>query len=150
MGVALPVGRLYSFTGLSPRLVLPSCLNMQDRRYGCVCEQPSGVPFGCAVRLLGTVAADLHVRVRLTPRAWCWQYVRNSNVLCGWLFPLGSPLASTVVCSLLAYLITPSYWSLAMKCSLLATCVYGVWVHMVQLSCCVLLQSYTHNGDETS
>jgi hypothetical protein len=38
----------------------------------CV-SSPLGISFGCAVRLLRTVAADLRVRVRLTPGARCWQ-----------------------------------------------------------------------------
>jgi hypothetical protein len=37
MTVALPCGSLYSITGLSLGVVLPGCLNMYDRRYGCVC-----------------------------------------------------------------------------------------------------------------
>jgi hypothetical protein len=41
MSVALPCGSLYSFTGLSLGVVLPGCLNMYDRRYGCVREQLS-------------------------------------------------------------------------------------------------------------
>jgi hypothetical protein len=45
-------------------------------------SSPLVVSFGCAVRLLGIVAADLRERVRLTPGAWCWQYVGCSIVLC--------------------------------------------------------------------
>jgi hypothetical protein len=78
-------------------------------------SSPLVFSYGCAVRLLGTVAADLRERVRLTPGAWCWQYVGCSIVLCGWLYSLGCPLASIVVCSLFAYLITLSFWSLARR-----------------------------------
>jgi hypothetical protein len=45
-------------------------------------SSPLVVSYGCAVRLLGTVAADLRERVCLTPGAWCWQYVGCSIVLC--------------------------------------------------------------------
>jgi hypothetical protein len=38
MTVALPCGNLYSFTGLLLGVVLPGCLNMYDRRYGCLRE----------------------------------------------------------------------------------------------------------------
>jgi hypothetical protein len=74
-------------------------------------SSPLVVSYGCAVRLLGTVAADLRERVHLISGAWCWQYVRCSIVMCGWLYSLGGPLASKVVCSLFAYLITPIHLS---------------------------------------
>jgi hypothetical protein len=38
------------------------------------------ISFECAVRLLGTAAVDLLVRVRLTPGVWCWQYVKVKTV----------------------------------------------------------------------
>ena len=105
---------------------------------------PLGISFGCAVRLLGIAAADLRVRVRLTAR---WLVLAVCGVLyclmCGWLFPLGGPRASKVMCSLLAHLIAPYYTKL------LVTCVCCEWFHKVWLSylyCCVLVRyEPTHN-----
>ena len=105
-------------------------------------SSPLVISFGCSVTLFGTVAADLHVRVRLTPGRWYWQYVRNSTVLCAGGCFLWAVLWRVKWCArclrTLLHLITPSYWSLAMKCSLLATCLCCVWVHKVWLSYCVL------------
>jgi hypothetical protein len=69
MCVALPFSSLYSSHVIPPGKVLPWCLYV-GQAYGMRVRSPLGISFGCAVRLLGTIAADLRVRVHLTSDTW--------------------------------------------------------------------------------
>ena len=111
-------------------------------------SSPLVISFGWAVRLLGTVAADLQVRARLTPGACCWQYVRNSVVLCGGRYFLWAILWRVKLCvrclRTLLHLITPSYLSLAwnVHCLPLVCVVCGfIRCGCLTVYCCVSVRS---------